>query len=81
MKVLVTVKECIDYQVKVRLNANQTQVETDGVQQSVNPFDDKIIRQGFIRKVYSLLTIQLMITCVMGILFMFYKDRLCKNKI
>ncbi|MDC3180537.1 electron transfer flavoprotein subunit beta/FixA family protein [Gammaproteobacteria bacterium] len=39
MKVLVTVKECIDYQVKVRLNANQTQVETDGVQQSVNPFD------------------------------------------
>lgn len=39
----------------------------------VNPFDNKIIRQGFIRKVYSLLTIQLFVTCGMGALFMFYK--------
>jgi electron transfer flavoprotein beta subunit len=39
MKVLVTVKECIDYQVKVRLNSTQTQVETQGVQLSINPFD------------------------------------------
>ena len=42
-------------------------------EQVFNPFDDKIIRQGFIRKVYSLLTIQLMVTCSMGSLFIFYE--------
>lgn len=39
MKVLVTIKETIDYQVKVQLNATNTAVNTNGVQMSMNPFD------------------------------------------
>ena len=36
-----------------------------------NPFSDKTIRQGFIKKVYCLLTLQLLFTTGMSALFMF----------
>lgn len=39
MKALVTVKETIDYQVKVQVEADGSGVKTDGVQTSINPFD------------------------------------------
>lgn len=39
MKVLVTTKLAIDYQVKVVVSADERGVETEGVQMSMNPFD------------------------------------------
>lgn len=37
----------------------------------INPFLDKSVRQGFIKKVYSLLTLQLLFTTVMSALFIY----------
>ncbi|UTC24456.1 electron transfer flavoprotein subunit beta/FixA family protein [Candidatus Comchoanobacter bicostacola] len=39
MKALVTVKETIDYQVKVNVKPDESGVITEGVQMSMNPFD------------------------------------------
>ena len=39
MKALVTTKSAIDYQVKVVVKADESGVETNGVQMSMNPFD------------------------------------------
>ena len=40
MKVLVPVKRVVDYNVKVRVKADGTGVETAGVKMSMNPFDE-----------------------------------------
>ena len=40
MKVLVAVKRVVDYNVKVRVKADQTGVETANVKMSMNPFDE-----------------------------------------
>ena len=40
MKVLVAVKRVIDYNVKIRVKADQTGVETANVKMSMNPFDE-----------------------------------------
>ena len=40
MKVLVAVKRVIDYNVKVRVKADQSGVETANVKMSMNPFDE-----------------------------------------
>lgn len=40
MQVAVAIKRVVDYQVQVRLNAQQTAVETDQVKMSLNPFDE-----------------------------------------
>src|SRR5258708_21836121 len=40
MKVLVAVKRVIDYNVKVRVKADKTGVETANVKMSMNPFDE-----------------------------------------
>jgi electron transfer flavoprotein beta subunit len=40
MKVLVPVKRVVDYNVKIRVKADQTGVETAGVKMSMNPFDE-----------------------------------------
>ena len=40
MKVLVPVKRVIDYNVKVRVKADQTGVELANVKMSMNPFDE-----------------------------------------
>lgn len=34
------------------------------------PFADKLVRKQFIRKVYSILSVQLMSTVIMGVVFM-----------
>ncbi|MBE0471535.1 MAG: electron transfer flavoprotein subunit beta/FixA family protein [Methyloprofundus sp.] len=43
MKILVAVKRVVDYNVKIRINANGTDVATDGVKMGVNPFDENAI--------------------------------------
>ena len=40
MKILVPVKRVVDYNVKVRVKADGTGVETAGVKMSMNPFDE-----------------------------------------
>ena len=40
MKVLVAVKRVVDYNVKIRVKADGTGVETDNVKMSMNPFDE-----------------------------------------
>ena len=46
MKALVAVKRVVDYNVKVRVKADQTGVETANVKMSMNPFDEIAIEEG-----------------------------------
>jgi len=43
MKILVAVKRVVDYNVKIRINADGTDVATDGVKMGINPFDENAI--------------------------------------
>src|ERR1700745_2408194 len=40
MKILVPVKRVVDYNVKVRVKADGSGIETSGVKMSMNPFDE-----------------------------------------
>lgn len=46
MKVLVPVKRVIDYNVKVRVNSEQTGVETKNVKMSINPFCEIAVEEA-----------------------------------
>jgi electron transfer flavoprotein beta subunit len=46
MKILVTVKRLIDYNVKVRVKADQSGVETANVKMSMNPFDEIAVEEA-----------------------------------
>jgi electron transfer flavoprotein beta subunit len=46
MKVLVAVKRVVDYNVKIRVNSDQTAVETSNVKMSMNPFDEIAVEEG-----------------------------------
>ena len=46
MKVLVAVKRVVDYNVKIRVNSDQTGVETQNVKMSMNPFDEIAVEEG-----------------------------------
>ena len=46
MKVLVAVKRVVDYNVKIRVNSEQTAVETANVKMSMNPFDEIAVEEG-----------------------------------
>jgi electron transfer flavoprotein beta subunit len=46
MKVLVAVKRVVDYNVKIRVNSDQTAVETANVKMSMNPFDEIAVEEG-----------------------------------
>jgi electron transfer flavoprotein beta subunit len=46
MKVLVPVKRVIDYNVKIRVKADRTGVETANVKMSMNPFDEIAVEQA-----------------------------------
>ena len=46
MKILVPVKRVVDYNVKVRVKADGTGVETTGVKMSMNPFDEIAIEEA-----------------------------------
>ena len=46
MKVLVAVKRVIDYNVKIRVKADNTGVETANVKMSMNPFDEIAVEQA-----------------------------------
>lgn len=46
MKILVPVKRVIDYNVKIRVRADHSGVETAGVKMSMNPFDENAIEEA-----------------------------------
>ena len=46
MKILVPVKRVIDYNVKIRVKADKSGVETANVKMSMNPFDEIAVEQG-----------------------------------
>ena len=46
MKILVAVKRVVDYNVKIRVNAEQTAVETQNVKMSLNPFDEIAVEEA-----------------------------------
>jgi electron transfer flavoprotein beta subunit len=46
MKVLVAVKQVIDYNVKIRVKADKTGVETANVKMSMNPFDEIAVEEA-----------------------------------
>ncbi len=46
MKALVAVKRVIDYNVKIRVKADQTGVETANVKMSMNPFDEIAVEEA-----------------------------------
>ena len=46
MKILVPVKRVVDYNVKVRVRADGSGVELDGVKMSMNPFDEIAVEQA-----------------------------------
>ncbi|QXM23438.1 electron transfer flavoprotein subunit beta/FixA family protein [Elioraea tepida] len=46
MKILVPVKRVVDYNVKIRVKADQTGVETANVKMSMNPFDEIAVEEA-----------------------------------
>lgn len=46
MKILVPVKRCVDYNVKVRVKSDNSGVETDNVKMSMNPFDEIAVEEA-----------------------------------
>lgn len=46
MKILVAVKRVVDYNIKVRIKPDGTDVDIDGVKMSVNPFDENAIEEA-----------------------------------
>ena len=46
MKILVTLKRVVDYNVRVRVRNDGSGVETDGVKMSINPFDEIALEEA-----------------------------------
>ncbi|MDF1530426.1 MAG: electron transfer flavoprotein subunit beta/FixA family protein, partial [Sedimenticola sp.] len=46
MKVLVAVKRVVDYNVKIRVKADETGVELANVKMSMNPFDEIAVEEA-----------------------------------
>jgi electron transfer flavoprotein beta subunit len=46
MKILVAVKRVVDYNIKVRVKPDASDVDIDGVKMSVNPFDENAIEEA-----------------------------------
>lgn len=46
MKILVPIKRVVDYNVRVRVKADGSGVETDGVKMSINPFDEIALEES-----------------------------------
>ena len=46
MKIVVPVKRCVDYNVKIQVKSDQSGVETDNVKMSMNPFDEIAVEEA-----------------------------------
>src|SRR5690625_7990125 len=46
MKILVTLKRVVDFNVRVRVSSDGSGVETDGLKMSINPFDEIALEEA-----------------------------------
>ena len=53
------------------MESQSPKYESGSIQDQMSGFDDKSVRRGFIRKVYSILMLQLVVTGAIMALFMF----------
>jgi electron transfer flavoprotein beta subunit len=63
MKVLVSVKRVVDYNVKVRVKADGTGVETANVKMSMNPFDEIAVEEALRLKEAGVATEVVVVSC------------------
>ena len=63
MKVLVPVKRVVDYNVKVRVKADGTGVETANVKMSMNPFDEIAVEEAVRLKEKGVVTEVIAVSC------------------
>jgi electron transfer flavoprotein beta subunit len=63
MKVLVPIKRVVDYNVKVRVKADGTGVETANVKMSMNPFDEIAVEEAVRLKEAGVVTEILVVSC------------------
>jgi electron transfer flavoprotein beta subunit len=63
MKVLVSVKRVVDYNVKVRVKADGTGVETANVKMSMNPFDEIAVEEALRLKEAGIATEVVVVSC------------------
>lgn len=63
MHILVPVKRVVDYNVKVRVKADGSAVDTAGVKMSINPFDEVALEQAIRMKEKGLATKVTVVTC------------------
>ena len=63
MKVLVSVKRVIDYNVKVRVKADGTGVETANVKMSMNPFDEIAVEEAVRLREAGVVTEIVVVSC------------------
>jgi len=63
MKVLVSVKRVVDYNVKVRVKADGTGVETANVKMSMNPFDEIAVEEAVRLKEAGVVTEIVAVSC------------------
>ena len=63
MKVLVPIKRVVDYNVKVRVKADNTGVELAGVKMSMNPFDEIAVEEAVRLKEAGTATEVIVVTC------------------
>ena len=63
MKVLVPVKRVVDYNVKVRVKADGSGVETANVKMSMNPFDEIAVEEAVRLKEAGVVKEILVVSC------------------
>ena len=63
MKVLVSVKRVVDYNVKVRVKSDGTGVETANVKMSMNPFDEIAVEEAMRMKEAGAATEVVVVSC------------------
>src|ERR1700745_3445818 len=63
MKILVPVKRVVDFNVKVRVKADQTGVELANVKMSMNPFDEIAVEEALKQKEAAKATEVIVVSC------------------
>ena len=63
MKVLVSVKRVVDYNVKVRVKSDGSGVETANVKMSMNPFDEIAVEEAMRMKEAGVATEVVVVSC------------------
>jgi electron transfer flavoprotein alpha/beta subunit len=48
MKILVAVKRVVDYNIKVRIKSDGSDVDIEGVKMGINPFDENALEEAFL---------------------------------